>query len=489
MPNYVRANATAICWAGKSCQIIRLGRTRDKFKVLACWQSKTGPDQSLAELIAQGIKAVGCTDTEFMVAGGDHSGWGMADLEMPAIGKEQLRSALAFELHKQTPIPADKLLWGYRLLPGGEQQKQLVRLFYVREEQWRKWMEVLSGLNHVDVILPAPLALDPLFANADIVFPLEQNNCGYQTRKSGQRRAVAQNIDLSTLSFEAAFPPAEEYQLESVAELPLNEQFSFLPALILAAYGLSKESSRDQNTLIPPPENLKARRNIASKIIAACLLIYIAAALVSGYARHFQAKGGHLRRIESEIRLVQALLDGLKKQNDPVEKEFVQILRQELQDNVLRTPDFPAALVELSTLIEPPTWASTRLEWNAGQITMQLQSPTRNLDLPEKLEESPILGDVRELSSQFNQGIYTQRYNLNARFDTEEEKLTFAQRQKQRVELAKQRALAEAAAAAHDDPEDDDDAQAEGEESATTPAAAEPSTDPAEPAPAIDPQP
>ena len=494
MPKYVRANATAVCWSGKSCQIIRLGRSRDQFKVLACWQSKLGQDQSLAELVVQGVKAVGCTDNEFIVAGGDQAGWGMADIEVPgAIGKEQLRGALAFELRKQTPIPPEKLLWGYRLLPGsGEQQNLCVRLFYVREEQWRKWLTVLSGLNHVDVILPAPLALDPLFANADIVFPAETGNSGYQACKAGSLRVVAQNINLAAMSFPEAFPPTEEYQLEALESLSRDEQMSCIPALILAAYGLSRESSRDQRTLISPPENLKARRNIASKIVAAALLVYIFATLVSGYARQFQAKAGHLRRIESETQMVQALLDGLKKQSDPAEKEFVYSLRQELQDNVQQMPDFPEALIELSNLIEAPTWASTRLEWNAGQITMQLQSSTRNLDLPEKLEESPILGDVRELSSQFNQGVYTQRYNLNARFDTEDEKLEFAQRQKKRLEAAKQQALEEAAPqeTGTDDDSDATSVVAEPQdENGNAVPGAENSTRAADPAPGPDPQP
>lgn len=462
MPKYIRTNATAICWSSKSCQIIRLSRSGDKLTVIGCWQQTLSKDQSLAELVAQGIKSVGCNDHEFIVAGGDHTGWGMADIVMPAIGKDQLKNALAFELRKQTPIPTDKLLWGYRLLPkASDQQKQGVRLFYVREEQWRKWMNILGGINHVDVILPAPLALDPLFADSDIVFPEGQGNSGYQASKSAQQRFIVPNIDLATMTLLEAFPPAAKYQLAAFEDKSVSEQLAYIPALVLAAYGLSKESSKDQDTLIPPPEELKAHRNIASKIVAFGLVFYILATLISGFTRQLQAKAGHLRKIESETQMVQALLDGLKKQNDPIEKEFVQILRQELQDNVLQTPDFPEVLVELSDLIEPPTWASTRMEWNAGQIAMQLQSTARNLELPEKLEESPILGDVRELSSQFNQGVYTQRYNLNARFDTDEEKLEFSQRQKKRLAAAKQRALAEAAEQANDTP--DSVAAADGE--------------------------
>jgi len=464
-----------------------LSRSRDKLTVIGCWQETLGKDQSLAELVAQGIKTVGGNDQEFIVAGGDHTSWGMADIIMPAIGKEQLKSALAFELRKQTPIPADKLLWGYRLLPAtNDQQKQNIRLFYVREEQWRKWMNVLGGINHVDIILPAPLALDPLFADYNIIFPESQGNVGYRASKSAQQRFIVPNINLAAMTLPEAFPPAAEYQLDALEGISVSEQLSYIPALVLAAYGLSKESSKDQDTLIPPPEGLKAHRNLASKIIAFGLIFYILVTLISGLTRQLQAKAGHLRKIDSETQLVRALLNSLKKQNDPAEKEFVLTLHQELQDNVLQTPDFPEVLVELSNLIEPPTWASTRMEWNAGQITMQLQSTARNLELPENLEESPILGDVRELSSQFNQRVYTQRYNLNARFDTDDEKLEFSQRQKNRLEAARLRALAESAAQTNDNA---DIAAVADEESAEEPASTDAVDHPADNQPATPPTP
>ncbi|MBP1582991.1 MAG: hypothetical protein J6866_03445, partial [Victivallales bacterium] len=131
-----------------------------------------------------------------------------------------------------------------------------------------------------------------------------------------------------------------------------------------------------------------------------------------------------------------------------------------IQDNRAQGPDFPDVLAELSRLITPPAWISQRLEWNSGLVTMQLVSPTKDLDLAGKLEDSSLLGDVREQSSSFSQNQYTTRFTLNARLDTPEE--AEALRQRREARAAKQ---AEAAQTAQNDGDDDAD---ESEENSAT---------------------
>ncbi len=467
MVNFVRTISTAVFWNRQSCHVIRLQRFRDTFKVLACWSGEVSKEQSLAELIALGVKSVDASDQEFIVAGGDTGGWGTAELQLPALSGAELKSALQFELRKQTPIPPEKLRWGYRMLESSGKSSR-VRLFYIKEEEWGRWCSALKGLSHVDVILPAPLALDPLFAEDDCFFPDETAQAGYACRRVNDTRLIVRETIPLQLTPETAFPPFSSFQLGPLSEKTPAEQMAFIPALLASAYGLTRNSNQDQATLIQAPDALKAHRFIASKIIAAGLVIFTCVTLLLGMVRQFQARAAHLRKIDSEIGKVQAELKALKTSfGSNSEKEFVTILEQELRDNVQLMPSFPEALLDLTNLVETPAWASSRMEWNAGQISLQLQSPQRDLDLPGKLEESPLLGDVRELSSSYNQGSYLSRYTMNARFDTPEEKVEFEQRRAKRQEqerlkkqqeaVEKQQKAQEAQAVEKTEPQQDDE--------------------------------
>ena len=437
MTKFVRNICTALSWSRQHCYVVRLQRSRDKFKLLACWDAEVGKDQSLTELLPAGLRQVDCGEQEYIVAAASGGGWGSVDLQLPALPEAELRNALQFELRKQTPIAPEKLRWGYRVLAQRDKGAGLqVRLFYIKDDEWGRWCNVLNGVSHVDAILPAPLCLDPLFEDDEFCFP-EENSC-FVYRRDGARRLVERRELPAALDLAKAFPPLGSFQLGALAEKPEQLQLAYMPALLAAVYGLSESSNLDQKTLIAPPEALQARRYFASKLTAFALLFFICLSLGLGLLRQLQSRAAHLRRIDAEISMVQAQLKALKDElGSPQEKEFALNLEQELRDNVLNSPSFPEVLLELSNLIEPPTWASSRLEWNAGQVTMQLQSPQRDLELAGKLEESPILGDVRELSSSYNQGSHIARLTLNARYDTPEEKTEFEQRRARRLEAEK----------------------------------------------------
>ena len=172
--NTSRAKAIAVTWTTDSCNAVRVHAVHNSCAVEACWHGELNKDgASLAELLLNAMKALGADDSVYIIAGGNGQGWGMADLEMPATLKsDELKSALSFELRKQTPIPQEKLLWGYRLLPkGAKDATRPVRLFYVRLEHWASWLKAADGLHHIDALLPAPVALDPVLAGESLVLP------------------------------------------------------------------------------------------------------------------------------------------------------------------------------------------------------------------------------------------------------------------------------------------------------------------------------
>jgi len=452
MPDFARNKAIVLTWTSNACHVLSVRRSGEQVAVQASWSGQTSKERSLAELLAEGVRSVGGDDNVFLVAGGDGLGWGTADVEMPALKPEELKHALAFELRRLTPIPAERLQWGYRLLPKTDKRAEKVplRLLYVRREKLTKWLDALGGLHHLDAIIPPSATLSPLFAGESILLP---EGDGHFFRYTDDHGAwlVKPETPVSAPTFQEALP-RNAFDFGSLGSLPPEEQTAWLPALVLGAYALSYAAGEDAATLLPVPENLRPRRNQMLKLLAGCILAYIVLVLAIGLGRQFQKRRSYLRQIESEYKTVQARIAELKKLNSQVDVDFGNTLRQEILDNRPQGPDFPDVLAELSRLITPPAWISQRLEWNSGLVTMQLVSPTKDLDLAGKLEESEILGDVREQSSSFSQNQYTTRFTLNARLDTPEE--AEALRQRREAKAAKQEEIDKAA---QDDSDDDAD--------------------------------
>jgi Tfp pilus assembly protein PilN len=279
-------------------------------------------------------------------------------------------------------------------------------------------------------------ALSPLFAGETLLLPEADGHYFRYTDDNGSWLVKPESLETAP-TFQDALP-RNVFEFGDIAALPAEEQAAWIPALVLGAYALSHAAGEDAATMLPVPENLRPHRNQMLKLLAMGLLAYIVLILAIGIGRQFQKRRSYLRQIESEYKTIQARIAELNKLNSKADQDFAATLRQEIQDNRPQGPDFPDVLAELSRLITPPAWISQRLEWNSGLVNLQLVSPTKDLDLAGKLEDSDILGDVREQSSSYSQNQYTTRFTLNARLDTPEEAEALSQR----------RAAAAAAAAA-----------------------------------------
>ena len=444
-------------------------------EVIAAWHGAVGKEgASIAELVAQAARAVGADDTIYIIAGGSNQGWGMADITLPVLSGEELRNALSFELHKQTPLSLDKLVWGYRILRKGNAAKgilQRVRLFYVRGESWDGWLKAIGGLHHVDAMVAAPAALDPLMDGKTLtVLTDSETLSGYEYRSDEAGRVIAPVSFESQPTLAQLLPLGGELKLGVLASRGDDEQAGYARAIVLAAYGLGSEVSADTATLPALPERFRARRNIGLKLSALCLGVYLLGVLAFVLAGHFQLKSSQIRRVEQEIAKCKKELTALNKYMNPKEIERGAALRQELLDNTPTIPDFPTALVAISRALPTNAWIPQSLEWKEGKLSFQTQSNTKILDLATSLENSPYLGDVGERLSSFNAGAnaYNQRFELTARYDSEAEKAALKlmeekERAARKDAAAKQKA-AEEAATDDDEADDGDDDDADGEE-------------------------
>ncbi len=418
---FTRTQAIALTWTTDACHAIRVTVQGRGARVAAHWHGQVGAEcASLAELLMRAVKEVGGDDQSYIVAGGNGQGWGMADLVMPPLKREEMQNALAFQLRKQTPLPADRLRWGYRLLPrkkGDATQK--VRLFYVRSENWNSWLKAMDGLHHVDALIPAPVALDPLLDAKTLALPEEPPTTGlYRYEPSPEGRMVSPVAEECAKPFAELLPRdlCEPGDLEKLS--PQEQSFYVSPAL-LALYGLTASLNDDQSTLVPLPERFHARRFLSAKIGVAVLAFYLVLLAVYSLAGSFSGYARQLRQVDQAIKKTTAELDALKKASDPKDKERVTLIRQELQDNTPNAPDFPTALLAVTRTVPSTHWLADPLEWRDGKLTFRVQGPQKDAELSLKLEESPYLGDAAErLTTTAKEGSITQRFEVTARYDT-----------------------------------------------------------------------
>ena len=148
-------------------------RAGDKCKVTKIWNAKADQNTSVAEILSNASKALNAKDAAFTVASGLGPGWDMADVTMPNLPKEELRNAIAFELRKHTPLPVDKIRWGFRTTIAPQEKKQglRTRIVYVKSDVFEQWTNHITGIGQLDEMLPPAAALDPLFEDDTIPIP------------------------------------------------------------------------------------------------------------------------------------------------------------------------------------------------------------------------------------------------------------------------------------------------------------------------------
>lgn len=454
---FARTKCAAFTWTAEGhCRGVLLERTSNGCRVSSQWSAESSQKASaIAEALSSGKKAIGVTEGDYCIAGSANGGWGMADVYLPKLKSQETMAALAFELRKRTPVSAEHLTWGYRLLPstGSGDGKQPCRLFYVKTDIWRRWTEAASGLSHVDLIVPAPVLLDPLFSGADVVLPGKEPFV-YVSTSSGRDVLPGTLTDAGGAARKLReLLPWDGLDIGVLGELPESQQQEYAQAIVLALYGMSRDVSRDVGTLPKVPSELQPRRFQACRYLAACLALFIGICLVVGLTQAVQQRVARLRLIRKDISAVETQIKSLQGRNYVNAKEAAKSLEAEITKYKFDAPGLPEVLIELTGLISPPAWLAGSFDWsmdaggNVVPVSFTIREPmgdTSNMDLSSRLNESEILGDVAENKSmQTRTGALERKFVLKARYDTEEEKLQLQANRKE----ARRRAAEEAAAA------------------------------------------
>lgn len=481
-----RHSCVAFTWTSDGqCRGVWLERRGGGVRITSFWSGESaGKSSSTAEALSSGRRALGAAEDVYCIAGSANGGWGMSDVVMPSLKREELRSALSFELRTRTPIPVDRLTWGYRVLPSGvgvESGKLLVRLFYVRTDIWRKWCESASGLGHLDMIAVPAVVLDPLLSDSTAVIPGKES-FGYVPTALGRDVVSAKTVDTSgELLPVSSLLPLEGLELGALSELSAGEQQSYVPALLLAAYGMSKDVERDIETMPEVPHGLRPHRYQFCKVLAFLLVVFIVCCLGFGILKAVQQRVSRLRVIRKDIYEVQSEIGVLRSRSIENSKAAAKDLEAEMGKYNFEAPGLVDVLLALTETVNPPGWISGSFDWstslgeNAVPVTFTMREPigdTSNLDLATRLNSSPVLGDVSEnKNSQNRAGYMERRFVLKARYDTEQEKVELKEAQ-EKERLRKQqeeREKAEQAAAQAEENDNEDNAEQEDAEQEDVP--------------------
>ncbi|MBR4674365.1 MAG: hypothetical protein IKP00_07870 [Victivallales bacterium] len=475
-----RGECAAFSWTPEGiCHGVLLkGGGRD-VKVVAYWRGEGGSKaSSIGETLSIGRRELGVKEGVYCIAGPEEGGWGMADLLMPELKPDELRSALAFEVRKRTPIALEHLNWGYRLLPKESIQDEKVtgrtpvRLFYAKSDLWRRWLEGASGLGHLDMMAVAPVLLDPFMQGETVFFPGE-TAFKYLPGKVGRDVVPATAEENKVGSFHECLPYSN-LVLGSLGDKPLEEQLSYLKVITMAIYGMGREVEKDKRTMPALPDKMKPARYMACRFIASCLAVLIIAMLGAGLVQSLQQRVARLRQIRSDISKVEAEIARLNNMDSIKANQAAKDFEAEISKYTFEAPELPDVLIELTQLIKPPAWIGGSFDWKSElgdtvvPITFTIREPvsdSNNLDLCKRLNDSPILGDAQELkSSMLRDNKQERRITLKARYDTAEEREYYEREQAElRAKKAEEEAQKAAQKAAQKPNEEDEDQQVENE--------------------------
>jgi Tfp pilus assembly protein PilN len=387
----------ALTWTSAgACRGVLIKRTRGERTVLRQWSGTAEQPAEIASVLVDGLSALAASHGTLIVLGGDAAAAGYADVTMPAVSSRDLRNALRYELERNAPVSADGLAWGYRVLDRTENRIS-VRLCYLREQEWRLWLDVAGSLGcGVDAVLPAAAALDPVLANRPVALQPaaeDQNAAVWVAMPSTGGREMLLAGEHRDECFGSVPEPLAEagLNLGPLAALTGEEQQSFSQAVILGLYGLSGKLRSDASTWLALPDWMRPVRHRASRRLAAGLSIYLAAALTAGAATAWHRASSRLHSIQQRITSAEMRLDELTAGSESA--DILLSLGEEFEALAPHRPRLAEVLVQLTALLPESVWVSS-FNWQQGRIDIEVRSGKDDLEFLQVLEESGLFRDI-----------------------------------------------------------------------------------------------
>jgi len=361
--------------------------------VVNTWRADANADEPVSARLAQGARRLGIDENTIVLLGGADLNYGIVDLKLPALPPAELQNALSFALVKHAPISTEKLVWGYRIVRDRKQDGLDVRLVYMRDSEWGKWLEECSGFGRgIDLILPPAAALDPVLTGHDVYVSSARNgSVCFRAKPDGTREPAARVGDDG---FGVGESPISLSGLDigtQLTRMPAEEQREFVPALLLSMHGVGHSLASDKRTWVPVPYQLRPQRNRYSRFLAALLVLALVGVASLFVAREYAAANSHYMDLKKQCADLETQTTELKKEGDP--SETIKALAEELAEVRVERPSLGAALIELTQLTSDALWVKY-FNWTDGKIEIEFSTEDEQADIRTKIESSPIFDGV-----------------------------------------------------------------------------------------------
>jgi hypothetical protein len=150
-----------------------------------------------------------------------------------------------------------------------------------------------------------------------------------------------------------------------------------------------------------------------------CLLAYLLAVAAFMLAREYRSAAAYLGEMHRDCARIEQKIANYEAADNP--SEFLITLRKEMDDAHTPRPSMVEVLAELTQLVDKTAWIQN-FNWTDGQVELQLSTLDDTLDIRQKLEDSPILGDVVPGQKTLgHSGVMILRLQMNARYDVKGE--------------------------------------------------------------------
>ncbi len=379
------------------CHGVLLKHKSEHYHILRTWSGVRTGHQTRAQLLESGYAALAVDEDTTVLVGGNSLKACIVDVKMPKMPAPQLRQALAFELTKHTPLALDELQWNYRIvrkIPGAE--LNLIRMVYLPRPEWESWISAASGIDKgVDMIVPAAAVCDPILTGRDICFANHDEESSYilKSQSNGEREITSISpAVLQTTLFGTGDTPLklDHLNLEQLGTFETTKQQGFAAAVIVAMYGVSPAYWQDRKSWVDVPDDMRPRRNRTLRLITFSLMMYLI--LLAGFllARKFHQDYRKYQAVARISANLEAELDQLSADATP--NPVAEELGKQIVEANQASFSFPAALAEFTRLTSAKLWA-TNLNWDAGELRVELKADNDEPDLTLSLRESPLLTD------------------------------------------------------------------------------------------------
>ncbi len=344
---------------------------------------KAGTPDRIADVLNSLFAEVGGQPSDILVAGPS----GPAVLEEVSLpnstSRRDIAKLLEHELRFKSPVDTAFLHWGYRELDISGATERNVRLCYTQKGEYQRWLNIGRQLGAVDAFMPSEMALSGAEFRARLPW-ISQAPFHHEIVKNESGR-------LSVVAAAGEAPAVDKVEYAGITFS--TEQTTFLPAVVLAVYGLRNPLDRDRKSMGFQPHELVKRRHRLSRAVVAFLFmiaILLGVALGTKKAKSAVVRLGDLNRAKAEL---ESRADTLRAQIEELEQRRDRM--NEMRTAGFNLPSLWKCLAVIGEKAPDGVWIS-RLKWDKGQIDLELRSRHRFSvdDLLQELKTTPMFNAV-----------------------------------------------------------------------------------------------